>query len=358
MKDIAIVTLFDYNLGNRLQNYALQTYLQGMNMNVKTLKYISSKSLRRIVKDDIKLVLGMIGIKKYKIYWWNKQRKSNFDIFNKLYINFGEIVEPNKEIKINTKNYDYFIVGSDQVWHNWRNGNNELDYFYLTFVEEEKRISYAPSFGFSEFPKEDIKKHICGLKGIRALSCREEDGCDLIKRTIGREAIRLIDPSFLLTNEQWRSVERKPKWFSKKQKLIVTYFLGNKPKEYIEYIDDLSKKKNAQIINIFSKDKKEEYIISPDEFLYLIDNADYVCTDSFHACAFSLIFNRNLIAFPRKQDGMEDMKGRIDTLFSVLNIKSRWYTDLNDNFDENIEYYSLIDKEREKASKYLNDYLF
>ena len=358
MKNIAIVTLYDYNLGNRLQNYALQKYLEDMNMNVKTLKYISSKSLKTIIKDNIKNFLGMIGIKKYKICCWNKQRKHNFDIFNNSYINFGEVVESNKEIKINTENYDYFIVGSDQVWHNWGSGINELDYFYLTFVEEKKRLSYAPSFGFSQFPKEDIKKHICGLKGIKALSCREEDGCNLIKKTIGREAIRLIDPSFLLTDKQWRFVERKPKWFSKKQKLIVTYFLGNTPKEYKEYINNLSKKENAQIINIFSKDKKEEYIVSPDEFLYLIDNADYVCTDSFHACAFSLIFNRKLIAFPRKQNGMEDMKGRIDTLFSILNIKSRWYTDINDNLDENTEYYSLINDEREKANRYLKNYLF
>ncbi|MGM9979714.1 MAG: polysaccharide pyruvyl transferase family protein [Clostridium sp.] len=354
MKNIGIITLYDYNLGNRLQNYALQTYLQSMDVSVKTLRYTENKTLKIFIKDNLKFLLAIIGVKKYRLYYFNKVRKEKFKKFNKLYIVKGEKILANKQLKINSDNYDYFVVGSDQVWHNWNKGYNELDYFYLRFAEEKKRISYAPSFGFSKFPKEDIKKHIEGLNGMRALSCREEDGCALIKSTIKKDAVRLIDPSFLLTSQQWRVIENKPKWFNEKEKYILTYFLGNKPQEYLDYIDKLVKSNNIRVINILSKDSKNEYVVSPDEFVYLIDNAEYICTDSFHACAFSLIFSKKFIAFPRKEEGMEDMKGRIDTLFNILNIKNKWYTEVDINkYEQESDYFKLIDKERKKANNYL-----
>ena len=130
--------------------------------------------------------------------------------------------------------------------------------------------------------------------------------------------------------------------------------MGNIPQKYEDYINELAIREKAQVVDIFSKNKKEQYSVSPDEFLYLIDNADYLCIDSFHACAFSLIFSKKFIAFPRKEKGMEDMRGRIDTLFNILNIKSKWYTEVDINqYNQELKYFDLINKEREKADDYL-----
>lgn len=350
-KSIAIVTLYDSNLGNRLQNYALQKVIEGLGGNTATFRY--KLPLKKAIKVNIKVILGACGVKKYKIFYLRKLKNMRFKSFN------GEYIKNVIQISIDDwnkipKQYDYYIAGSDQVWHNWHTASKELEYFYLQFVPEEKRVTYAPSFGFTVFPESDKEIHKIGLQGIKKLSCREQDGCNLIKELTQKDAIRLIDPTLLLTADDWRKIEKKPTWINDK-KIVICYFLGTITEEYRKYISKYEDNPEYQVLFLNSFHSYEEYLVSPDEFLYLIDNSEAIFTDSFHACVFSLIFHKKFLAFPRKQEGLEDMKGRIETLFNILKISSRWYYNSSIEDDISGNYDGILDLERHRSISYLQE---
>ena len=62
------------------------------------------------------------------------------------------------------------------------------------------------------------------------------------------------------------------------------------------------------------------YATSPQEFLYLINHADLVCTDSFHGAVFSIIMNTNFITFSRKESG-ETMGSRMKHCYQHLGLR-------------------------------------
>ena len=70
------------------------------------------------------------------------------------------------------------------------------------------------------------------------------------------------------------------------------------------------------------------YLSRVEEFLYLIDHAELVCTDSFHACVFSILFNTPFLVVNRQQKGVADMTSRLDTLLGLFDMKNR-YIDFN-----------------------------
>lgn len=350
-KNIAIVTLYDSNLGNRLQNFALQKVIESLSGNVTTFSY--KFPLIKRAKINVKALLGVCGVKKYEYFYWKKLRDRRCKSFNAKYIKHIGPINIDQWKKL-PRLYDYYVIGSDQVWHNWNLAKRELEYFYLQFVPQEKRIAYAPSFGFSTFQESDKEKHRIGLEGINKLSCREQEGCDLIKKLTDKEATRVIDPTFLLSVEEWRKIERKPLWLNDK-KIVTCYFLGTITAEYRQRIARFENVPEYQVLFLNSLYSYEEYAVTPDEFLYLIDNSEAVFTDSFHACVFSLLFRKKFLAFPRKQEGMEDMKGRIETLFNILKIRSRWYHDSDIEDDLNVEYENIIDYERKRAILYLKE---
>lgn len=86
-----------------------------------------------------------------------------FDAFNKKYIKKGVELYFDQINPKDFEQYDIVVAGSDQIWHKWYDLPGELEYFYLNFVPQEKRVAYAPSFGFEKFPEADIELHKKGL---------------------------------------------------------------------------------------------------------------------------------------------------------------------------------------------------
>lgn len=104
--------------------------------------------------------------------------------------------------------YDYFITGSDQVWNPHYNfiGTSDL----LAFAKPEQRISYSASFGVDEIPDEKKKEYTENLSQFMALSVREKRGAEIIKELTGKDAQVVLDPTMLLTSDQWSKVEKSP----------------------------------------------------------------------------------------------------------------------------------------------------
>lgn len=321
MKKVAIVTINDTNnFGNRLQNYALQEFIKKYGFDVETICF--KNKLMEKVKIKIKRI-----IKFFLPNWHTKMVKEiRFKKFTKHYIK--TIAKSDKELNNIRDEYSYFIVGSDQVWNYTYMPN--LDKYFLPYANYEQAISYAASFGVSDVEegyKEKIKK---GINNIKYLSVREEKGKEIIKELTNRDAEVLVDPTLLMQKEEWIKIERKPKKMTDKPYILV-YFLGeNIHKEEIKKLANLH---GLEIIDITDINQKKYYTLNPNEFIYLFNNAKLIYTDSFHACVFSIIFNKPFFVFNRKQDGVKSMNSRLDTLLMTFNQRFRKIEKINQDID-------------------------
>ena len=320
-----IVTLFDnYNVGNRLQNYALQQVLltRGVDVTILNDRYDRLLGVKYTVKSYIKWVLGCLGFEKFKLDFLNYKKRTKIMKaccrFNQN--NIRNIIKiTNKEVfEKDWSEYDIAFVGSDQVWHKWRQDELELPYYYLEFLPEEKRAAYAASFGFEEFPIKDKKQHEVGIKGMKYISCRETRGCELVSSVIGKDVEHVLDPTLLLDVSEWRKLESQSSyWVDKNKRYAFVFFLGEKTEEYEEFIKTIVSERNIElVIDPLSDNYKGFKEFGPCEFLKLIDNAGYIFTDSFHCTVFSVLFGKSFTAFRRKQSGCEKMFGRIEDLLA------------------------------------------
>lgn len=355
---VLIVTLYgEFNFGNRLQNYALNKVIQEMGFNTDNLVVngITQKTCKRTVKILIEQLFVIAGIKKYRGRLAQDRRIVKFQEFREKYS--GNILYcPIAELKKNNwSDYDAVVSGSDQVWHNWKSFENELSYYYLSFVESNKRVSYAPSFGFSRFPENDIEQHRKGIKGIRALSCREQEGVRLIRDLTGCEATKVLDPTLLLTKEQWCEIEKKPD-FVIQGDYIFTFFIGKITDSCRDEINRIKNKRQLVEININNPDDYRHYAVSPNEFVWLIHHAEIVFTDSFHCTVFSIIFHRDLCVFKRAGKHT-DMFGRLQGLlemFGLMNLICEQKSDLTEfSTDIKPESKERFETEKETSLRYL-----
>lgn len=347
IKRLAIVTLYDeINIGNKLQNYALQETLKGFANEVTTLTYSDSSPVlgwKGRLAYKLGFPKGIATEKRSIVDRWNRFRD-----FSKRYINTSEPISFSQYGKQVNDTYDFFVVGSDQVWHNFTNSIDELNYFLLSFVDDKKKVCYAPSFGFESFPEQYLDKYREGLERFRLLSCREQSGCKLIERFLDRKAELLADPTMLLDVNKWSSIEKKPEYTVPSQ-FILSYFLGDRSYVFNDYINELSRNNGVPIIDIFDINNKEYYTTRPDEFLYLIKRAMYVCTNSFHGSAFSILFHKPLKIFGRNDGEGKKMGGRIATLIDQFGLEMNKDGIVDDYNGVN----AILQEKREQARRYL-----
>lgn len=368
---ILLVSLYgNLNYGNVLQRYALTKTFEGFGFEVHHLcehmRGVLLFRLTRRPKRIIKHILALMGVKKYRIIMKKSAREERFKSFQdkftetKIFMTFTEALTANKST---WAGYDFVVVGSDQVWHNWKKIPQELEYYYLEFIEREKRVNYAPSFGFSHFDDDDKELHRKGLEGFKRVSCREQEMQPMIRTLTGQEAELVLDPTLLLVAEQWREVSSRPE-YDLPERYVLCYFLGNITPEYSQAISDMAG--GLPVISIYANYSEESmkdyphYLTHPGEFVYLIEHADFVCTDSFHGTAFSVIFRKNFLAFRRAQKNMNDMFGRIESILSNLGLMNHVYNPgmtTRPNTLNNEAVTSRLDEMRDSSLKYLRECL-
>lgn len=346
IKSIGILTINDDdNYGNRLQNYAVQEFCEKRNIKTETIHNQKNIVGKRVLKRRIgKLIKSFF--KKYQRY--NLFMKFNKNIkYSKIYIDENNI--PNNL----TEQYDLFFTGSDQVWNpTFARKMTDIDFLY--FADKEKRNSFSASFGISEIP-EDMKEYYKErLNGLNNISVREDRGKEIIEELTGRTDVEvLVDPTMLLTAEEWNKVAKKPKQL-KFDKYILNYFLGELSEERKNEINKIAKENNCEVINILDK-QSPFYQTGPSEFLYLEKNAFLICTDSFHSSVFAILYNRPFIVFDR-EDKEVKMNSRIETLISKFKLVNRNYNGkiTKENLEHDYtEAYKILEKEREKSNRFL-----
>lgn len=349
MKKVCIVTIYDNNnFGNRLQNYAVQSILRNNEVDAISLKYdrVYETKLKYRFRNFLKILKSVI-LKNYKIKKIRLFKKFNKNItFTKNTYNCNNIS------KISKENIDKFIVGSDQVWN--PNFGRLTDIELLNFTDKPK-IAFSASFGVSNLSNECVKNIVEPLSRFKAISVREDAGKKIIdEMKIDKSVEVLVDPTMLLSADEWDKVSNMPKNMKKGEKYILNYFLGELPVEWDKEIKRIARENDCKIINILSE-KNLYFVSGPAEFLYLEKNAFLVCTDSFHSSVFSIIYDTPFVVFNR-EDEYVSMNSRLDTLLSKFGLENRKF---NGSISDDLlrcDYSNarkILEKEKEKSKKFL-----
>ena len=341
MKKILISTIVDGNIGNRLQNYAMQKLFRDRGYDVKTVCFYPNNHIAKI-KYYIRGVLYNAMPSLFDSIW-------RWDAFNFRYVKLGKNLEYYKN---HPDAVDYYVVGSDQVWNPEWYSQERVDAFLLPFAQDSKKIAVSASFGISNFSGEWRDTFSKELSSFKAISVREKDAVDIVKELTGRDAELVIDPTMMLSAEDWKRVMSKPKIDGMNKKYILTYFLGSITDAAQRRIDELVQKYHFFVID------QSTYadLIGPGEFLYLLSHAQIVITDSFHGCVFSTIFEIPFLVY-RRNNTVLDMFSRIDTLLDTLALHGR-HDDENKLRDVLKCDYShakqLIKNEQKKLNEFIN----
>lgn len=326
-KKIAIRTLLGYfNYGNRLQLYALS----------KVLNDIGSFSLRIYTNDSL-LKLARDFLRYYVIRSDSRRKEIELYKFTKRHI-------PRMTI---SKKENITIFGSDQIW----NPKYLIKRGYLLGNDMHHiKVSYAASLGVAKINAGQEEMFREALKEFSAISVREKTAKELLQPLTDKKIEVVLDPTLLLDMSEYAEMESRPINLSN-DKYVLCYILGNR--DYERAIRDFARKKNYKVI-LFSDQKDSKY--SVEEFLYLIHHAELICTDSFHACVFSLIFERPFVAFKRTGEA-NYMYTRLQNLIDTFKLKNREFNEKGITKDNlQIDYAEakiVLKKEREKSLNFL-----
>ena len=353
---IGIVTITDLtNYGNRLQNYAMYHMLI-RDFQCKAVSLTTNKG-KRFCNGNYKAWLKerIAGLscrfptwaeKRFgnQITRWENFRKWNKLIPSKTYYGCSKIPET-------VKKFDYFVAGSDQIW-NYNFSEKQFDDYFLKFTKTSKKLAVSASFGVDELPNEWKPLYKSSLQDFSRISVREEAGRMIVKDLIGIDVPVLIDPTMMLSREEWLKVSKKPRVDCSKP-YILKYYLGDEAEE--EKIDNWAKQNGYVVYELLNEKIPELYSAGPGEFISLISKAALVCSDSFHCIVFSIIFERPFLVYARR--GSENyMTSRLDTLLGKFGFQNRWKHLTCQQDYLNCDY-SLVPDLLKKEQQYFWDYM-
>ena len=318
---ISELNLRNVNYGNRLQAYALNFYLS-TKLHIPQVDSLALENFKRseqfkytkigyiITKKILKKTTGLLrrdgkskNSNKSEIIA-NRMKKfddfqTNHPEFSVREISYGELIN---------SDYDTFVVGSDVVWGQLPGKVNKIKFLDFKNKRDFKKVSYAPSFSRDFFPTENRRFVKQCLDDFDAISVRDRFSQRLLSE-IGIKAQRVCDPTLLLSKSEWSKLAKKP---GIKKKYIFVYLLGINS-QCRKQIEDLAGKMNLKIATIPCADENlgsdvdfGDYQVpacSPEEWIGLIQNAEYVFTDSFHGTIFSTIFGKKVLAIQKVEKG-------------------------------------------------------
>lgn len=329
------------NYGSMLQSLATGIVLENLGYEYEFIRYTRKMTIRFAMRSFGRIpdfVSGKIRLKKMateiasypEIAEGIKIRNQCFDTFmNDAFTHLSPVYETIEDVTRAACSYDAVLVGSDQLW-------NPVGYstgFYnLMFVPDNVlKVSYATSFGVSDIP--DNKKKIAKqfLNRIDYISVRELRASEIVKELTGRDVPTVVDPTLLFTTDDWKNII--PKDNVVKGAYIFCYLLGSNC-EHRKWVNRLKKETGLKIVTIPHLDEfvKEDisfgdvhlYNVGPAEFVNLIRNATYICTDSFHGSVFSILSHKQFVTFDRFSDKNKNSRNsRIDSLLKQTHLEER-----------------------------------
>ena len=374
MKTIGIITYHHYyNYGTMLQALALQKKVEQLGYQAELIDFKQDNSLSRCEMLKLRMRRMPVYIKERKKYQVLAESRGKIKDKNDLFENFyEEYLHVGKKKYTTTQQlienppvYDGYVVGSDQTWNPYVANSPEA--FFLPFVENKsKKGSYGPSLAIRTLSDKKEKEYRKKLSSFAFLSCREQDGAQLLSRITQKEVKCVLDPTLLLSDKEWG---KYCKYEIPKEPYILIYFLGEKL-EHRKAVEKLHKITNWKIVSLpvsyleMGNNDCKKVWGGPSEFLSLIRGAALICTDSFHGTMFSINFQKNFFAFCKSSDSEEASENsRLYSALNIFGLSNRIIHNI-DNLTEkdiSIDYKSVIpilEEQRRDSIEYLENMLF
>lgn len=326
---IKTITCHDvYNAGASLQAYALATYLRSLGHETEIIDYkpdylsghyplwgLGNPAYDRpIIRELYNLAKLPRRIKaRYS------KRKKCFDTFTQDYLPKTERrYHSNEDLKENPPEADVYFAGSDQIWNCFfQNGKDPA--FYLDFAPANAvKASYAASFSTEDVPKEWKPQVQKWLTGLDFISVRESSGVEIVKGLGIPDAVQVLDPVFLLNREKWATIEKPLKHI---EPYVLLYDFDRNAK-MVQFARDLATENGWKLYSVLPCEKCDRCFsqAGPQTFVNLVHNAEFVVSNSFHATAFSLIFQKEFLTFHRS----EEINTRMRDLSALVGLPERF----------------------------------
>lgn len=368
---IGILTLpLHTNYGGILQAYALQTVLERMGHNVCLIEKKRQPLRLPLWKAPLsygkRIVKNLTG-HPYPICFEQKINREeplvrqNTDKFVNKYIKrrfVGDFSDIGKD------DFDAIVVGSDQVWRP-KYFIDGIENAYLTFAKEWniRRIAYAASFGTDKWEYSSEQTTSCRrlLKNFDAVSVRESSAVTLCREHLGVDVKRMLDPTMLLSTNDYMNLF-DANGTPKSNGNLLCYIIDETP-EKMSFVNKIAQERG---LIPFRVNSKVENLIAPlqeriqppvEQWLRGFYDADFVVTDSFHACVFSILFNKPFFVLGNEKRGLS----RFSSLLGMFGMENLLVTnkDLNEKQND-IDWecvMSLLVEEKKKAINFLNENL-
>lgn len=237
------------------------------------------------------------------------------------------------ELEAYSESLDIVVAGSDQIWNpQCHNPEGNIDDVYFLNFFQGRKFSYASSFGSYKWQEEMKDTLGFRLRAFSDISVREQDGAEFLTDFLGRKVQRCLDPTLLLDRSEWKKFISPLSVLENESYIFVYAFSKNRTVK--EIARRLSEDKGLKVVvvdqNILPGMSCDYHFnsVDPSEFLFLLDNASIVLTDSFHGTAFSVNFQKEFYVVPPL--GKEN---RIVSFLESVSCMDR-YIDSIDKFDK------------------------
>lgn len=312
---IDIITLHDIcNPGSIFQAYALNKYILDLGYDCQIIDYVPSYS--HIGKNKIKGILKNILFgKNYKII------KNKYRIFMQQNMKLTEHrYRTYQELKYKLPVVDLYVVGSDQLWNRDYDCGND-DSYYLKFVNNVPKMSYATSLGKKNISETDLKYISERITDFTTISVREKSSSSLLSSKLKKDVQWVCDPVFLLEKDCYtKNLKRKIK-----DKYIVVYLSAATEllEQLLKTIQEERKYKIVLLGGNITRCTCDFHVkdMGPEDFLSYLYYAEAVLSSSFHATAFSHIFHKKFGVILPEKNGE-----RIESLLSLSDLENHIIT--------------------------------
>lgn len=326
------------NYGSQLQARATIKILEDVGLDYRILQY-NKKGIWFKIKNIYRVFNPIFLNDRIQDFYKSRSMSKHPQIVrrNKLFDNYSKKWFGEKTVSLDyysdlqkyANSLDAVITCSDQLWSPAALGTN---FYNLMFVPNKvRKISLASSFGVGQIPKYQIKATKRYLERIDYISMRENRGAEIVKELVGREVPVLMDPVFAYTKEEWEEIVPPKQIYD--FPYIFCYYLGNNI-SHRKMAEEFAKEIGLKIVALKYQDSYLSYDsifgdicpfeVDSDDFLNIIRGANYILTDSFHGCAFSVICEKEFFVFNRYvSDSVISKNTRLDTLCENLGLQDR-----------------------------------
>ena len=362
MKIAIISTQFAINYGAVLQAIALKKSINNLGYECEILDFRPINNIdgrKTIFKwNNIKsIVYSSLLFLNFK---FRKERQKKILRFNEFVKKNGCLSKNKynsyKDLKDKLPHYDVFVCGSDQIWN--LNLFDDLS-FFLKFEDKypkSKFIAYAPSIT-EKLKTIQLKKITENISHFTSISVREKIGSKQLSEHLGYKVKNVLDPVFLLSKKQWLSLEEP---LEINESYILNYGLVG-GKNTSELLNKAKKRFDLKVVNVnidpFNKFNADYNLtnLSPGNFIWLVRNADFVISSSFHGMVFAIVFQKQFLATPASF-----RSSRHENVLGILNLENRLLSekdDLNNKLSLKSIDYNLVQTFLNKAKSESIDYL-